>query len=358
MRRFVYLLSAALIAATLGAAPVAAAGPAGGVFTMTNAVAGNEIVAWARAADGTLTPAGSVSTGGLGTGAGLGSQGAVTLSGDGHWLFAVNAGSDSVSTFRVAGTSLTLTDVEPSGGDMPTSVTSQGDLVYVLNAGGTGNIAGFRRHGAGDLTPIAGSSRPLSSPAAGAAQVGFSANGRTLVVTEKATSRVDVYPVLGDGVPGTPTVLVSPGTTPFGFAITRKGVLIVSEAVTGSASSYRLGPKGGISLVSAAVPTTELAACWFVATDAGRFAYTTNAASDSISGFRVDKDGAITLLDTDGVTADLGAGAHPTDEAIAGHYLYSLVAGGVAILRVEGDGSLTPAGSVGGPAGAAGLAAT
>jgi 6-phosphogluconolactonase len=359
MRRFVTILAAALVAAaiTAPAAWAAPGGPGGAVFTQTNDAAGNQVVIWSRSTDGTLAPAGSVPTGGLGTGAGLGSQGAVTLSGDGRWLFVVNAGSNTVSTFAVDGVSLTRTDVEASGGTMPVSVTERGGIAYVLNAGGSGNITGFTASG-GNLAMIAGSTRPLSSPAAGAAQVGFSNNGNSLVVTEKATNRIDVFPIDDQGLAGPPTVLASPGATPFGFVITNNGTLVVSEAATGSASSFRLGPQGGASLISGAVPDTEAAPCWFVSSENGRFVYTTNAGSGTISGYRVSGQGELTLLDADGVTANTGAASHPTDEAVAGRYLYSLVAGGVVAFEIGPDGSLTMVDGDGGlVATAVGLAA-
>src|SRR5438046_2115802 len=62
---------------------------AGAVFTMTNAAAGNSVVAFSRDSDGTLELAGAFSTGGQGIGAGLGSQGALILSQGSPWLFAV-----------------------------------------------------------------------------------------------------------------------------------------------------------------------------------------------------------------------------------------------------------------------------
>ena len=46
---------------------------------MTNAVAGNEIVTWDRTADGQLTLSTIYATNGLGTGADLGSQGAIAV---------------------------------------------------------------------------------------------------------------------------------------------------------------------------------------------------------------------------------------------------------------------------------------
>src|SRR5258707_15868288 len=99
------LLAATLVlvsAAALAPAAAQAAGDdPGAVYVMSNAPAGNAVLVFNRTADGALAPAGSYATGGTGTGAGLGSQGALVVSDDQHWLLAVNAGSNSVSVFEV-----------------------------------------------------------------------------------------------------------------------------------------------------------------------------------------------------------------------------------------------------------------
>src|SRR5438046_6156120 len=108
------------LAASAGAR---SAGNAGAVYTLTNSPFGNAVAAFDRAADGTLTPAGTYATGGAGTGAGLGSQGAVVPSNDGRQLFAVNAASNSISLFAVGPNGLSLQDVAASGGSRPISIT-------------------------------------------------------------------------------------------------------------------------------------------------------------------------------------------------------------------------------------------
>jgi hypothetical protein len=132
----------------------------GAVYTLTNSPAGNAVIAFGRGADGTLSPQGTFATGGSGSGSNLGSQGAVTLTGDGRQLLAVNAGSNSVSLFRVRPDGLELEAAVPSGGARPISVTVRDKLVYVLNAGGAGNIAGFVLD-PGGLAALAGASQPL-----------------------------------------------------------------------------------------------------------------------------------------------------------------------------------------------------
>ncbi len=160
-------------AGLLSAQPFGALGAVGAVYTMTNNLAGNEVVVLHRSALGALTPGGSYATGGQGSGGGLGNQGGVTLSDDERWLFAVNAGSSDVSVFAVRRRGVRLTDRQPSGGLQPISVTVHNDLVYVLNEGGAGSIAGFRLDRRGRLAPIPGSMQPLSGPGVDPAQIAF-----------------------------------------------------------------------------------------------------------------------------------------------------------------------------------------
>ncbi len=333
----------------------------GAVYTEMNGAAGNAIAVFRRAADGTLTPAGLVPTGGTGTGAGLGSQGAVILSEDGRRLFAVNAGSSDISVFDIGPHGLTLVSRTPSGGVMPISLTLHGNLLYVLNAGGVNNITGFTVAADGTLNPIPDSARPLSAPSPSPAEVAFSPSGAVLTVTEKATNLIDTYVVAADGTPVGPMPQASSGATPFGFAFDNRGELIVSEA-SGSVSSYEVGDDGALQVVTASAPTHNLAPCWIAVTPSGRYAYTTNAHNGIISGFSVDPGGSLTLLDTDGVTAATGAGSSPIDMAMSvnGRYLNVLLSGNGSIgtFRVQSNGSLAPIGVAGSlPAGTTGLAA-
>ncbi|MDQ6868741.1 MAG: lactonase family protein [Pseudomonadota bacterium] len=131
---------------------------------------------------------GSVSAGGKSTGAGLGNQGALALSEDGQWLFAVDAGSNEISTFAISDIGLVLVARASSGGTLPISVTTHGNRLYVLNAGGSGNVNGFTVQSDGYLKAIPGSTRPLSTSGSSPAQIGVDKDGDTLVVTEKATN--------------------------------------------------------------------------------------------------------------------------------------------------------------------------
>lgn len=358
--RMLVAAAAALVTLAVAGPALAAPGGAGAVYTLTNSPFGNAVAVFDRAGDGSLTEAGSYPTGGLGTGGGLGSQGAVVLSRDGGRLFAVNARSNTISAFDVGEHGLELENVVSSGGTLPISVTTHGKLLYVVNAGGTATISGFTVDKDG-LTPLAGSTRALGAGTAGPAQVSFTPDGGTLVVTEKASNTIDTFAVDADGYAGPPTTSTSIGGTPFGFDFDLRGNLLVSDAA-GAASSYAVSPSGALAAITAPVLTHQAAPCWLVASKNGRYAYTANAGAGTITGFAVDQEGGLSLLDASGATASLGAGSHPLDEAVAenGRYLYVLVDGlhQLAGFRIAEDGSLSPAASVAGlPVGAAGLAA-
>jgi len=271
------------------------------VYTQTNSASGNQIQVYRTGADGSLELTATVATGGLGTDGGLGNQGALALSKNGRWLFAVNPGSNEVSAFAVTEQGLVLADKASSGGTQPVSVTVHDNTIYVLNSGGSGNISGLRLSGNGHLQRIANSTRPLSSATAGAAEIAFDREGETLVVTEKATGKLSVYRVEEERVRG-PVVFASNGQTPFGFAFDRHNNLLVSEAFGGAAgasaiSSYDLDDEPlALSSISASVPAHQTAACWVVLARHGRFAYVTNTGSGTVSGFAVDRHGALTPL--------------------------------------------------------------
>jgi len=332
----------------------------GAVYTMDNAAGGNNIIAFNRDKDGMLSPGGTIPTGGNGSGGGLGSQGAIVL--DGNYLYACNAGSNEISVFKMFGSGLSLIDKVPSHGMKPISLTVHGNTIYVLNAGGTGNISGFRMmHD--QLQHIANSDKPLSSSTAGGAQIQFDKTGKQLVVTEKMTDKIVVYDV-NHGVASNGVAHPSVGATPFGFDFGKNNTLIVSDAFGGSPNasaltSYTLSNQGNLSLITGPVATHQTAACWVVATKDGKYCYATNTGSNNISGYEIDHTGAITLLDMSGNTAPTGD--HPIDAIMSKNstYLYALNAGDhtVSMYRSNQDGSLSPLGSVSVPSGSVGLAA-
>jgi 6-phosphogluconolactonase len=329
--------------------------PFGAVFTQTNASERNELVAFARGADGSLTPDGRFDTGGTGTGSGLSAQGA--LAREGRWLFVVNAGSNDVSTFDLATHPPALVSRVPSGGTQPVSVAVHEGLVYVLDAGGTGDIAGFRADPQGQLHPI--DMLPLSGPNVVPTEVAFAPDGDTLVVTEKGTNQIDTYYVDANGIAHGPKVSPSNGPAPFGFDFTPAGELVVSEAANSAASAYALRGEVRLESISASVLDGQSAACWLVTSSDGRHAFAANAGSGTLSSYQIGGDGQLTL--ESGVAATIGAGSHPIDMAFGGdgEFLFALAnqAGTITAFRVEG-GNLTRLGSVDSlPASATGVVA-
>ncbi len=319
----------------------------GAVFTTTNATTGNSVVVFDRAEDGALSLKGWVPTGGLGTGASLGSASSLAFSDSGPWLIAVNSGSNDVSVFKVGGDHLTLTDREPSGGAAPISVTANASFVYVLNSGNPNNISGFRLTETGKLRPIKNSIQTLSGASVGPAQVGFTPNGDELVVTEKNTSLIDTYLVDGHGVASAPIVNPSSGTEPYGFTFDQQGHLYVTEAFEGAPngsaiSSYWIAPNGWAHVITASAPTGQTAACWVAINAANTELWTSNAASGSLSSFDISWDGGLDLDDY--VAAFTGAGSSPTDISTTpnNRFVYLSTSGSQSILafRVLPNGEL------------------
>lgn len=336
----------------------------GTVYTISNAADGNAVIAFPRAADGSLSAPVVTPTGGLGTGASLGDQGAVLADGRGL-VFAVDAGSNDVAVLRATPRGLEALARTPSGGERPISLTRHADLLFVLNAGGDGNVSGFRIHGDGRLAPLPGATRGLGGAAVGPAQIGFSPDGAHLVVSEKAANALVVFDVAPNGALSAGRVTPSAGATPFGFAFTSSGVLVVSEAQGGapgasSASSYRFGRGGALVTTSAAVPTNQTAACWVAISRDGAFAYTSNAASGTLTAFQVGADGSLTRIDPAGDTAHTDGGALDAAFDESGRFVYVLANGAHVVngFRRAADGHLTPLPVAGGlPATAAGLVA-
>jgi 6-phosphogluconolactonase len=368
VRRSGLVLAAALsiaLPASTGSA-TAADGAVRAVYTLSNAASGNAVLVFDRSNDGTLSPAGAFATGGLGTGSGLGSQGAIVLSENGRWLYAVNAGSNEISTFVVREHRLLLASKVKSRGVAPVSLTVARNLLYVLNAGDethAANIVGFRLGVHGSVSALAGSRRSLSGPSVGPAQIQFNPDGRLLVVTEKETNLIDTYVVGRNGLASGPNVEPSAGATPFGFDFDRRGHLIVSDAFGGARgasalSSYSLSRDGALTTITPLARDGQTAACWVVTTKNGRYAYTTNTGSANVSSYVVGHDGSLSLLAA--VAGTTGAG--PIDAALSGNsgFLYTVnsEAQTISAFAVQEDGALTPMPGVGGlPAGAAGLAA-
>src|SRR6266516_2951844 len=297
------------------------------VYVQTNDAERNEVIAFDRSGDGRLSPLGRYDTGGRGTGKPhLASQGSIALSDDGAWLLMENAGSDELSLFAVEPEGLRLAGRLVSGGSGPTSIAVHAGLICALNNGGTPNVSGFRLDGDA-LTGLDGSIRPLSGDA-DPAQVSFSPDGRTLVVTERGTNSISALAVEANGLAEGPVTIPSSGATPYGFDFAN-GSVIVTEAFGGeigksAASSYSL--RGGqLVPTSASVADTRSEVCWAAATRDGRFVYVTNFGDGTISSYRVHNDGRLELHEPVAGSTRLGEPG-VRDEGLSrdGRYLYAI----------------------------------
>jgi 6-phosphogluconolactonase (cycloisomerase 2 family) len=341
------------------------------VFVQTDNTAGNQVVAYDRADDGSLTLAATYDTDGLGGQLSgsivdhLASQGSLTYDQDNALLYAVNAGSNTVSIFSVRGDQLTLRQVVSSGGTFPVSVAVHGNLVYVLNAENGGSVQGYVVSG-GRLFPLPGSNRALGLNLSATpqfvntpGQVAFSPGGSQLIVTTKANGNdIDVFGVGRSGyLSSSPVVNYEPGTVPepdtvpFAISFDGAGHLVIANAGTDSLATFTLNPNGTVSLIDS-VGTGQAATCWV--TQAQGYFYTSNAGSATVSGYQEARNGQLTLLTP--ATDTTGAGPVDSSASAGGQFLY-VQTGGEGIVdgfQVNANGSLTGIGSVTVPGAAGG----
>jgi 6-phosphogluconolactonase (cycloisomerase 2 family) len=334
------------------------------VYVQTNEADGNRVLAYRRGPDGRLTELGAYPTGGAGDGVPrLTSQGSVILTGDGRHLLVTNVGSGDVSVFAVRDDGLALIQTIPAGGEAPKSIAEHAGLVYVLNTGSP-SLTGFRL-GPNGLEALRDSERALPAEA-DPAQVGFRPDGGMLVVTERGTDSIVTYEVGADGLLGERVAHPSSGPTPYGFAFTTGGTMVVTEAFgaqTGkaAASSYVL-ENGAVTSVTRSAGNGRSEICWAVVSHDDRYAFTTNFADGAVSRYAIGENGSIELDDAVAATAVEGAaGLRDEDLTADGRFLYAIDTGSQRIFgwKVGEGGSLSPVGSWEGvPRTVAGLAAT
>ncbi|MCJ8012040.1 lactonase family protein [Paenibacillus sp. KQZ6P-2] len=333
------------------------------VYMMSNGAEMNEVIAFYRDMNGMLTFMGRYPTYGRGTGTRevssatpndgvnpLASQGSLSLSRDGHFLFAVNAGSNSISSFIITDSGgLVLADVKASEGAQPNSVTAFGNLLYVSNVGNAANnfasnITGFHIEDNGRLTYIAGSTHSLSTNNAQPSQVLFTPDGSKIVVNELTTDRLSVFHVNSNGTVTGPIINDSNGSKPLGSYFLSSGILLVTEVTSSALSSYSMSDNGILNVISGSVPNGQKTACWVVTSRNERFAYTTNTLSGTISTYHIDDSGKLTVL---GYITSTPVGTPtgiPIDAGVSkdGRNFYTLNGnqGTVSVFNIKDDGSL------------------
>lgn len=335
----------------------------GMVYAMTNAAFGNEVVAFRRGPKGVLMRLGSFVTGGDGTGTRevspatpddgvdpLASQGSLILSPDGKFLFAVNAGSNTISSFLVQRSGkLILVDQVLSGGEQPNALAVFGSLLYATHVGSesngySSNITGFYISEDGYLIMIPDSTRTLSTPTAQPAGIVFDPCGHMLIVSELTTNRLSVFFVHMNGTVTGPIVNESIGPGPFGSTFLPSGAFLVSQAGDNALSSYRLSGDGNLFPISS-VLNGQLATCWVQATPNKRFAYTSNAGSGTLTLYRIAADGTLTVVRSFLSVPGSTPLAAPIDIGVSrdGNNLYVLNGnkGTVSVFYILPDGVLT-----------------
>ena len=326
----------------------------GQAYVNDNTSGSNTVAGFNRHADGSLTPIpdSPFSIGGVGSGAGLPSQGAIQLSSDGRYLLAVDAASNQISVLRLGwdGVPRPVGSPVSSGGKEPLSIAVSGDLVYVANSGSEPNVTGFLLSRNGALYPLPNST--VSLPAgSGPDDVLFDPRGHKLVVDLDHTSSIASFHVRRDGLlaaaPGSP--IAGQGFGPFGaeFRPTNPSQLFVSNAHnigagTGTVSAFLVAGSGQLAPIGAS-PFADLqtAPCWVEISHDGQFLFTVNTGSGEISSYSINPDGSLVLL---GSTPFGSAGAGAVDARLSPDGKTLLVdgskAGVVASFAVSG-GSLT-----------------
>jgi 6-phosphogluconolactonase len=326
----------------------------GHAYVDDNTAGSNTVAGYDRHADGSLTPipGSPFPAGGVGSGAGLPSQGAIQLSSDGRYLLAVDAASSQISVLRLGfnGVPQPVGSPEPSGGSEPLSIAVSGNLVYVANAGASEpNVTGFVLAPDGALYPLPSST--VSLPAgSGPDDVLFDPSGQKLVVTLDNTSTIESFRVRFDGrliaAPGSPIVAQGPG--PFGseFRPTNPSQLFVSNAHggagNGTVSAFNVSHTGELTSIGASpFADFQTAACWVEISHDGQFLFAVNTGSGQISRYAINPDGSLVLL---GSTPFGSAGAGAVDARLSPDGKTLLVDGSAAKVIASfavNDGELT-----------------
>jgi 6-phosphogluconolactonase len=383
----------ALAFAVLALGPLASGASARtSIYSISNAAPKNTLIKFVQRSNGTLKKVQTIKTGGSGGLAPqpgceppggcpmLDTQGELVTKG--RLVFAVNAGSDSITSFREKKNGkLKRVDVEPSRGDFPNSLTVHGRVLYALNSH-SDSIAGFRFAKSGEMKRIVNSVRPLALPQSNQTlsprQIGFDRTGKVLVVTRLTPlpGGIDTFLLNSKDRPGQAIANAPTSALPFGFAFDRYNNLIMSQpaappelAMAGNTASYDLNTQTGQLTPIETVTSDGVAPCWVVITSDGTRAFVVNTGGGpptTVARYTLTPAGDLTFLGVTGENTANGDQFVRTDEALSrnGGYLFVLQpaimanASQIDIYRVGSDGSLTLVGNTtpDGPAGMSGLA--
>ncbi|MBB6416197.1 beta-propeller fold lactonase family protein [Streptomyces sp. AK010] len=329
------------------------------VFVQGNELGGNTIHVFARDDQGKLKPGGTYATGGRGGDQvdaptdSLASQGSLVYDHASGLLLGVNAGSGTLTSFRVEGTKLKDRRIVDTGGEFPSSIAVRGKVAYVMNAGGEGSVQGYRITAKG-LVPMRGSFRSLglanedvprfdTSPG----EVEITPDGRNLVVTTKGNNTVEVFPLKRNGLPAVaePVVNKSAGNVPFAISFDRSGSrMLIAEAERSTVTTYKVKHNGKLKVLQKPLANGQEVLCWLER--AGDHFYGGNTGNSTVTGYRMDKHGRLALTNEVGVATPPSAKSQGViDIAVTGDekfvYVQNATSGTIDGFRVEKNGSLT-----------------
>lgn len=365
-------------------------GNRGAVYAMSNKLSQNSIIAYVRNARDQFVFLGEFATGGRGgildNGDGsnpLISQNSVVVTPNKRFLLTVNAGSNSVTVFRILPNfRLRIVSIRRvfGKGPMAIAVHPRGSLVYVASADADGKnaapasamgaLTGFVLNRHGQLFRIRRSFRQLPTRPG---DVVFAVDGNSIVVASnnpfsdqlpRTSEAILSYRVLRggrltrlpvDGASSTRPGMPKGRSPPviIGIDIVRvRGVqyVVVPEIrpmQTGSVSTFRLDHRGRLRLVQADVLTGnsindgEQAACWIVFNSKKDKFFVSNTATDTVSTFQF-KRGRSTLLKAVAASGQssldgaIDMAISPDDKFL---FVHGGVQGEVGVFRIRNNGA-------------------
>lgn len=329
------------------------------LFLISNEVASNRVLVYNRTDSGYLQYDTSYATGGTGTGAVIGCQGAVTLSKDGNSLLVVNPGSNELSSFRIYSDKMELISKKSSNGERPVSVAvSTENKVYALNNGGMGSVAGYTLNSFGELLPLESSLRSLIGTATSfPVQIQFTPDGKTMIVALRDAGRLIRFAVNNTGLLGDTMTLASVSPAPFGFDISNQNRIYITEAQTSAVGVYQI-TSTGLTNFQEPVLNSQKAACWLSITPNQLYCYTSNAQTNNLSAYKIDPStGKASLIGANPIVT----GTNPIEIRTSpdSKFVYALCRTSHEIwaYAVQSDGSLNYLSKVGGlPSASIGMA--
>jgi len=382
----------------------------GHLYMQTNETR-NSVVHYRRSANGAITELERVLTGGAGSGElspiyhvnrpnDFEGAGSVILTPDRRFLFATNAGDNSVSSFAVNKEGrITLLDVKrtgnpTSGGAKSLAYAPSSRTLFVLHTFGPDHLRLMSVDANGKLTarPERYSVNTMDWPNRVPTMAVLSPDGKFLLLGttfDELPSRknpdgslilwiprpdgtlhviasnapdpdgIVVFPVGGDGGLGEPSLYDAKGASPFYLAFLHKrpDTFIIGFAVSDGLAMGRIDADGKINVAplvkidtSAGLPS-EL--CWLAVSPDDRFVFTTNFGYSTISSYRIDgnvlniaKDPAGPKIPGDGTFRAINGtvSSGPSDNWMTpdGDYLYQIYGNASKLVgyATQQDGSL------------------